>query len=287
MTMTRFRIHIGAHKTATTHVQDSLFQASKTLEAQKILYIPRHEFRKKKINSQIAPTSHDRAISAYNHFSFAELIHKNSELFKTIIISEENIIGSSYDLLNNLYPEARPRLARWKFMSKQEDVEIFLSIRNYKDILPSAYAQALRDGTRPPRFENILEYWINARPSWLRLVQAAVEFFGKSKVTVWTFETYLQNPNRILRELSGVELCGIDLDKSDQNRRLSAASVAKMEKIDRSLPFQERLKQIRDIEQGGDAGPYDPICKSDTEILSLRYDQDCDAIRALGVKFID
>lgn len=285
--MTRFRIHIGAHKTATTHLQDSLLQAAKTLRAHQILYIPRREFREKRINSQIAKVTNEAASGAPNRMTLAGLLRQHADLSETVILSEENIIGSSYSLLNGLYPDASARLARWKTLTDQSQVSVFISIRNYKDILPSAYAQALRDGTRPPKFENILEYWIKARPNWLRLIHMAVALFGKESVTVWTFEKYVQDPMMILNELSGLKLRGIDLGKSDQYHRLSAGAVAKIEQIDRQLPPGERLKQIRAIEKAPQSGLYDPICEGDKDILSRRYEQDCAAIRALGVTFFE
>ena len=283
--MTKFRIHCGAHKTATTHLQDSLLLASEQLRDSQTVYIPRAVFRKKGILAQVGLASNRMSFWRFKRPSLERILSENGYSADTIIISDENILGSTRCLLAGIYPDAKHKLTKWKRVIGRDKVDIFISIRNYKDILPSAYSQALRDGEMRS-FESILNNWIDTHPSWLSLINTARDLFSNSQVTIWSFDNYIKDALNILSEFSGVALTELDLRGSDQNRRMPAEAISKIQKLERSLSRSERSERILDVLKGSSPDPYDPVTIENKEILNSRYLQDCEAIKNMNVRVI-
>lgn len=284
--MTEFRIHIGAHKTATTHFQDCLYRAIERIQLQGKDYVPRIDCRQKKIVEQIHEASAQAALSDANSASLATILQNNGYNAKTILMSEENMMGSSMNLIANMYPKVVGRLDHFIKLRGIANINFFLSIRSYEHVLPSAYSQALRDGASIPPFSSIRDYWLSEKPSWYKLIQVIINLCGASQLTIWSFENYIRSPKEILENFSGSNFDDINLSAIKTNTRMGTDTIRKIELLDRSLNFAERRIRIKDIVTNSISNDYDPLTKSEKRLLNERYMDDCEKISKLGIKVL-
>lgn len=166
---------------------------------------------------------------------------------RRILISEEDILGMSTDLLDGLYPRAVRRLEPWAAVMGRARPHIFLSIRNYADILPSAYSQALRDGAIPHAMTEYRAHWLGRKPNWIELINAVKAAFGEPAITVWSFDVYRHSPAAVRKAVTGLELPGELETAPGGTMRLSATAVDRIERLGPLRGHAARLQAIREI----------------------------------------
>lgn len=279
--MTSIHIHIGAHKTATTHLQDMLASHAQYLSQAGINYVDRESFRRgnilRKINSSWESTNSCSA----SHPTISAMLGYPDSARTRHVISEENILGYSPELLAGLYPSRTRRLMPWKRLLNGSEYRIFISIRSYADILPSAYSQALRSGFKVSQFSAIREFWLSRKPSWYDLVTDVRSLFPEYPITVWTFDYYIRNPLAIAAALVGVPFAPNIPPIPISTRRLSFSAVERILGLPDDLSFQERREAAKRIVAEHRLGEFDPLSKAEKDTLTYRYELDLDRISGL------
>ena len=154
-------------------------------------------------------------------------------------------------------------------------MNFFLSIRPQEEILPSAYAQALRAKAPLEPFETYRSLWIETLPSWAALVRRILDVVPRATLSVWTLDFYARQPAKILREFSHVPTLTLDLtERPTQTVRPSAKAVAELERL-RALPggntHDGRRAAVAD-NSGGQM--FDPLDPQEKALLSSRFEQD-------------
>jgi hypothetical protein len=121
--MPRTVLHVGAHKTATTYLQSKLALNGDLLARQGVRYDRLDEFREKCTRMLNHPTEGDRDFVAGLKASMKD---------KTVVISDENLIGMSTDLVRSgsCYPKARDRLAALGKILDLSAPDVFLAMRD-------------------------------------------------------------------------------------------------------------------------------------------------------------
>ena len=280
------RLHIGAHKTATTHLQDFLEPHQEYLAGAGITYISRRKFRSSRIRRQVEAAYLDTTSNIFPKKNLKTLFAENGYDSNRILISDEDIIGSSFNLIRAMYPNHRLRLFPWRALLDEGKIEFYLSIRNYRDLLPSAYSQALRDGDIIPDFDIFRNHWLQAEPSWYKLLLSLRKLLPDSKITVWSFERYIQHPEIILKEFTGLSFTNVMRNTPAETRRLSVEALDAVRKLDPALPKAERRRLIAQLAKTFAGSPFDPLSDNEKNILSERYRLDCEKIQSLGMKTI-
>ena len=145
----KFRVHIGAHKTATTHLQNSLASQRELLREAGTDYIPR------RISEPLRRTSWRMAIPNNVHERrWANTLSANRQGPQVVAISDENISGGSRSLLADpFYPRIESRLRALTSLTSPARLVIFLSIRSFETLLPSAYVEAIKGRPQFSGFE--------------------------------------------------------------------------------------------------------------------------------------
>jgi hypothetical protein len=276
------RIHIGAHKTATTHVQDVLAANRSLLAEQGIDYLPREQFRSARL---IRAMYENFRLPYHQRRTFAEIVSPLRTIGPKLVISEENILGMSFNLLNGLYPRATKRLSWWSEAINQETTFLFLSIRNHADILPSAYSQALRDGAIVAPIRQYIDYWLHVKPRWSHLTSRLRQQFPKPTFKVWTLDDYIGDNARVLSRLSGTQqLSFLDLPIPKTTTTLSLEVINRIRRLPAELPRQVRMQRITRILMTYPGGePFSPLTTTDRTILNDNYHKDLDLIHSMGV----
>lgn len=277
----QWRLHIGAHKTATTHLQDTLLSCRQQLGLSGVHYLPRDRLL-------IAGLIKYVRFGQFARHGFAERLLLRSDidclrhrLLKKVqgngrvLISEERLLGRTTDLLDGFYPNLEASLSALARIIGSDQIEIFLSIRNQAEVLPSAYSQALRTHTRPRPFEVLAAEWLDAPPRWTDLITRLRSALPGARVKVWTFDDYVTDPNGVISALTGVEHLNIPaVARPDRTARLSAKAVTALEEL-QPLKLVDDEKREATADAARLAGPaFDPLNDGEKDALRQIYEQD-------------
>ena len=207
-----WRIHLGAHKTATTHLQETLAAARRPLAARGLDYIPNPDIR----GAKLAPTLWRRRpiarVPILGPSRMREAIEAVLEPLRigptNVVLSEENIIGVPHQIFEApTYPQLTTSIARLASLALQAELVLFLSIRPYDTLLPSAYAEALKHAPPPEDgFEAVRARAMAAPPSWFDIVRRIRAAAPAAPLRIWRQEDYRANSRAIMEAFCGAEL---------------------------------------------------------------------------------
>ncbi|MEM1430807.1 MAG: hypothetical protein AAGG09_15235 [Pseudomonadota bacterium] len=223
------RLHIGAHKTASTHF-DALIRANQTLlDAEGVAYLPKMSARRPLMRA-IAHGIRGKSIPQ----DWLD-VAAQYDADRCLYVLEEQVIGECHfagPRAGGLYPHAPERVsvALKLLQAAPEATEILLAVRSPDTFFPSAWceAQLYRD-TAP-----FLEWMGPARlhqPFWLRLIERIRDAVPEYRLTVWTYESYAAHPAAFLPLVLG-QAPG------------SIAAAAAVDDVVRPGPSAEALDQI-------------------------------------------
>ena len=222
--------HVGAHKTATSHLQRCLNKASEDLAAQGVrFYGPKYL----RLSGQGLPALfglQDMSPPTGLRTPQEQLAHL-SQGGHRLIFSEENYIGALNSVhargLRVRYKSATHRLADFAAAVGQ-DSDIFVAVRRPTDFSNSAYCQMLLGG-------QALQVGTFMRPNplsgvdWLGLVTRNRAAKGVGRVFVWRYEDYVPLFPKIMAELVGQDHAHlVPMIPRKVNVGLSAAAVAEV-----------------------------------------------------------
>lgn len=277
----QWRIHIGAHKTATTHVQDLLALRRNQLAAIHIDYPTRAMLRDAKFKKCVRP-----AVSRLRDHPWLTWLRQRLTLRKirsvphahTLLISEEQILGLSDELLVPVfYSNASARMCQLRRMTGGAPTTLLLSIRNPANIIPSAYSQCLRAGARGiPTLGQLREQALSQPPSWTHLVRRIRVAFPEAQLVVWRFEDYIANPGPYLDLISGTRLGNWpELASPESTRSLSAETVERILALETTLSRKERIARCAEL-AASDRGVrrFQPFSPEDITRLTQAYEAD-------------
>ncbi|SFS22125.1 hypothetical protein [Yoonia litorea] len=184
--------HVGAHKTATTHLQKTIKRAIAPLADDGVRFYGPENFRMPGrtipalfgFQSGKGPQTTDR--------DPRDQLTRLAKGASRLVLSEENFIGplnSAKGLgLRKRYKAAGTRLSQLAAATGHE-IEVFLAIRRPTGFLNSAYCQMLLAGDVRP-----LGVYLRRNPlsgvDWVDLVDRIRQAPGVGAVTVWKYEDY-------------------------------------------------------------------------------------------------
>ena len=257
--------HVGAHKTATTHLQKCIKRAHEPLAAVGVRFCGPENFR--------LPGRTIQALFGFRESRAAEgpkrppqeqlaLLAKGAD---RLVLSEENFIGPLNSpkgvAMRQRYRPAGARLAQFAEKIGQPG-DVFLAVRRPTAFLNSAYCQMLLGGQiRPPGI------YLRRNPissvDWADLVTRIRQAPGVGRLVVWRHEDYQPLFRTILTEMLGAEGAAIvpQLDRTF-NAGLSATAVAEVLHRQAHEPIPNIANVARSLLPVGDGYPpfdaFDP-----------------------------
>ncbi len=136
MTAKKLILHVGLHKTGTTAIQQFLERRVPWLHDHGALYIPLSQMR-------TDVTDLINNIEEWKREAFQRFV--GAQRAPAIILSDENIVGDSNDILSGqFYPWLAARLESIFTVPKPVKVELYIVIRELSKLLPSIYAEHIR-----------------------------------------------------------------------------------------------------------------------------------------------
>jgi len=279
----KIKLHIGAHKTATTYMQ-------RLLETNRSLLL------KEKIHLSIH--SNPRKTWMYDLLSCADEEKKNSDISSIInekpeeglwLISDEDISGTSYQLklFPHIYPKLQKRLSCFKNIFPNDIIEIYFSIRSYENYYRSTYLEVVRNKGYMPftDYYNEEHYKDN---SWVKVIEQMVSVIPESQITLWCYEDFSQLLPVILSKFTETNLVNEVMRNypPETLTRPSLSSTAidilsKMDKLDNKILERKRIETI--IEKYPLNKDNPPFVAFDEEIrrkFQNQYRQDIQVIKS-------
>jgi|GEM_PF-4905966 len=250
--MTRIRFHIGAHKTATTHLQMTL--AGCRL-APGTCYVPLKRLRR----LLTTPVRKGRPFLPWHRWYRG-----------TWLLSDENILGNSSNV-RRMYED--PGRALQYFSDCR--LELFMAIRSYDRFLPSAWAERLWRHPFEP-FEPVIP-----RRRWTDVVADLQAALPGVPIHVWRYEDYQDQADSIIRAYSDGAVSAFSVRPSGRPKRgFSAKAIAHLSLYEGSYPGRLRIRQIRQRYPIGPEYPrFDPWSELQRAKLKAMYAEDVEALR--------
>lgn len=283
-------LHMGVHKTATSHLQRSLHRAADALADAGVRYYGPEHLR---LPGRSLPALFGLKAGAKQRRAPADqmtLLRKGAD---RLVLSEENFIG----VLNTprrravrvRYPDAGPRISALAQAMDCGGVDVFLGVRHPATYLNSAYGQMLLGGRVMPMalFQKLNPV---SGVNWLDLVARIRQTPGVNRLTVWRYEDHADVFDQIVGGLVGVERADL---VPPLNKRihvgLSAAAVASvLDSPDADATGQLANEARRTLPVGPEFVAHDGMSAAEHAAGTEAYLAQTDAIRALeGVTFLE
>lgn len=287
-----WRIHLGAHKTATTHLQDSLAVARDSLLAQGVDYLPRDDVRAVfgRVLSRRRWQYHLGGAAIRRDLQGA--LQPLRQGGRCVALSEENLIGACRDLISPVpYPRAAAQARRLATLTATAPLTLFLSIRGFDRVLPGAYATALRfRNVTPTDLASLRHGFAATPPSWITLIEAIGRAAPQARLRVWRYEDYAADPLGIAAAFVGLPQPALPaLPPPATTRTPSADAVAEVERMQTSLPAAMARPQFMQAvdavyarlpaDAAAGRARYMPFGEDEIRALQAAYARDTDTIR--------
>jgi hypothetical protein len=282
--MDEWRIHIGAHKTATTHLQYTLDAMAARLVAHSIQYVPTKELRLRGFPRRAIRAGAWLPKLSYRlmHKRTAALIRESAN-FQSFVLSEENILGDIESLFGlQYYPEAAGRLRFLSASAERRNLKVFLSIRRQDDVAASAYSEVLRVRPLSQPFRAFVEPLLDDPPSWYDLLMRVKGALPAAEVKVWCFEDYIAGSAGIFHSLTGCSDGDIpDVKPPSETQSLPAEAIALIEALDSKLPRDRYRKAVSGVVDSVKNGTkFDPFSPKERRRFAEIYASDVRRIKA-------
>lgn len=285
-----WRLHVGVHKTATTHLQDTLDRQRAALARAGVSVVPRAASRDVSLGRTLCGIGWRGLLPVAARQRMASTILDRLGCSEPVIVwSEENIVGRPEEMLSApMFPRLESRLRSLVAATRSARHHLFLSVRDPAEILPAIYAQCLRTGPPGIAFDELRRQWLTSSPRWSDLVARIGAVFPEAPITVWSMEGYTTKPEKILQRVAGTDLArDLDLPPPKGTRRPSARAVGALESLPRSLQgsaWRARADAILAEDRG--EPPFDPLTADQRATLGDAYRADLAAMRAAGVEVL-
>ncbi|MEE4210371.1 MAG: hypothetical protein V2I43_14045 [Parvularcula sp.] len=285
-----WKVHVGAHKTATTHLQELLEANASRLLSHGVDVIPvEHSSKEVRFNGRIKGSPLNRIISKigsspnFPRFHTARLPFSQFRTGQALtILSHEDQLGFTQDLLRPHFYSGSERWATLDRIAPFVDLDIYLSVRSFDTLFVSAFCEILKpfpDARR--RFEARRATLRQIPPSWAELAHRIAARYQSARVHVWRFEDYTVDPSYVFKSLTKIDMADATKEVPSKTRSPSARAIKLSEALDLSLDVRTRMEFVQEIYDAHPKSPGERIdLFSDEEINWLQelYHRDIDAI---------
>jgi hypothetical protein len=280
-----WRIHLGAHKTATTHLQDTLRAHRAAMLPHGVDYIPREDFGPLGRRYSRPRGWRKMLRSRPLEWQFTRELQRLRRGPDTVLISDEDLLGYSFDQLTTPLYQRPKCLHLVRALGRTGRMHLFLGIRSLDGLVPSAYAQTLKAVVpEPDMMARARRALADDPPSWVDLVDRLRAALPGVPLTVWRYEDYRAHWRAILALYVGRDVGEFpDLPPPPLTVSPSPLAIEKAEALDPSLPMKTRIDTVRALYARYPAGPehgvYAPLDPDEIDRFRARYAADIDILR--------
>lgn len=204
--MSRCVLHLGAHRTGTTYLQEFMYRRRDRARGLGIHLIEITECRKNGFLDGVvyrnSPTKRFPSPTQQKHLfeKLKRLVDTGNRAF----LSDENILGTMEENVQcrSLYPSVGKSVSRLG-----RSIELFdtvcLSVRPIPDWWRSTYQFLAQQGASPIELSQAARETTVSTQSWSGIVEEILEVFPNARIIIRDFPAHIANPKRQLREFTG------------------------------------------------------------------------------------
>ncbi len=296
----RIVLHIGAHKTASTHLQLALARARPRLAERGVALFGPDELRRRGLGlpeylaGRLAEHPADDTDNPDLEAHAARLRAAFDVSAGRLVLSDENILGNAHNARMireaRFYPQAAERLralAALLPLAAPATLTIALAIRDPASFLTSAYAQRLMSG-RIEGFERYLSGLDPAQLSWAEALRRMQTALPDVEWVVWRYEDYPSVAPAALSALLGEAAELVEPGSNVAHPGMSAAAVAAVMAEADALSAQDeatiraRVAALRAALPKGANPAYDPFDDATRTRIQAAHAKDLHAITDLS-----
>ncbi|MDM7859710.1 hypothetical protein QTP81_03690 [Alteromonas sp. ASW11-36] len=289
-----FKFHIGFHKTATTHFQDTLLAMRNDLVNQGMYYEPLDETRQKL--SALTPKGKKKMLYDLAPAKLKYLYLRKTNFYlpshcEHLLLSEENVSGTPLQLLSErLYPQIESKLHFLDVLASQKlDVRVYASIRSFDKVMTGAYITMLR--FNPKGAIAAKDYFLELfkhgyRPNWHDLLKRINGITARPfAFKIWTQEDYSKRSSDIIKAFIGDENIAVPtLSRPTSTMTPSYSAIEKIEQM--AAKFDKKPANWRqvcdDVYQtfpaNNKAEKYTLFSEQEASLLKRLYQEDLQRI---------
>lgn len=281
-------LHLGAHKTASTYLQNQLQKNNETLLKNGINNLSPSMLRQNGITKAVAKLSYH----GFNQSLFDETQSKLDKLIQiencdTTVIAEENFIGTCGDFKGKdlFYFNAKASLGIVSKLLQKYKVTPFFALRSYETFFPSSYGEALRGC---PTFYDFKTYYGNQnilKNGWFDLAKNCSEIFSLSEVIVWDYKSTFNSEfrNSLLDLMGKKNISKILIPYEDEvNTAMPHKAINLLEQADLFLDEKEyyAFRKLLDNRMTWNAADkFKPFNLTEALFLKRKYQSDIQKIK--------
>jgi hypothetical protein len=263
-------LHLGAHKTATTYMQDAMELSREELRKSDIGYVPLTELRPR--------------VTRRLDFGRPGLQGAVNRLLdeyrgcKRLIISDENIIGGLKPSAKwGFYPKHRKRLAKLVGKLGRQDFQIYFATRSYDEFISAMYCEYIRHqafvGT-----EAYLRNFAYGAFSWGKIVETFVTLIGADNVHLWRYEDFPAAQDQIFASLIDAPADLVQKPTGRVRESLSVRAVQTLASLEPARNPDEARARARAAAaahpKGSDNPPFTAFSSAISQTLRARYESE-------------
>ena len=288
-----WRLHLGVHKTATTHIQELLKAAQGSLAEVGTDVVPMEVLRKERIPDLRLRNPHALLGGSLLRGQLTRALAPHLTGKSTLVMSNEDWMGASEEALAPVtYPKASRRLGAFlSAVPRHASMHLFLAVRRWDAFLPAAYSTAIKNLELPFAFEAVRARVMAETPDWSDVVARVLRAAPRAELTVWPYESYRAKGTEIFSAITGHSFEVLpDLPPPVATRTPTQAAISAIEALPKGLSRGERRKRTFEIWEETDPakdGKFAPFSEADQTVLAARYTQQLEIIAALPrVRFL-
>ncbi|NNU81325.1 hypothetical protein HMH01_12840 [Halovulum dunhuangense] len=291
------RLHIGAHRTGTTRLQQALRRRASWLRDKRGLgvYWPEQVRPERNLGFNLKaslPAPLGRLVRSAAVDRVAALrAEAEAQGKRRMVVSEENWAGLIDQMIATgaIYPAIRRRIGALAPVFRGDRVTLLFSVREYSSFYASLYCHRTR--TRPlPPFERGKQRYLALPRRWPAVLADLGRAMPDAEILVWPFETLRGNGGAALCAILGQDnIVGLNEALKPALPSPSAAAVARLNAMV-SGPDLQREARIAVVKALADGPRFDPWTAEERVALQAAYEADLAELSAAppgNVRLID
>jgi len=276
-----FVLHLGAHRTGTTALQQACSRNAGRLARAGLAFWGPKVTRERGLDAffTIAGQSETDARAARQMQRIREGVRRDMRALqergmRRLVVSEENLPGSMVGNLRGraLYPRARARVAVIRDLFPRPPDEVHFTIRSYADYWASAYAfAALRNDL--PAFGDLREELAVSRRGWCDVLADLRAALPESPVFVWVHGRTPEILPGVLARMLGPVAGRMRLPEGPVNARPSVQALARGLRLREECPglSGKELRERLQAEENGESPPFEPFSPDERAMMEARF----------------